>query len=437
MPELHHKTISQGRKTVIFGLSWYTVEGEDSPRKAGAALAREISHPVDYIVVRKGEMPQFGLASGNEGAKAGNIAAAGVVAEIVGSDSWIYVMEIESSIWICSGRDGFVLPEGDQIYDDLDTAREAFEALQPETFKKLHLPPSWKTWLLGDSERELGDLAGDIETTDVIEFIEYEPPGWAKLTPLSPAGVVIKFGSLLVLAASVFYGGQYFLEQSQMRNAGQDRRAAVEAGTRAEILRNRQSQLARFAELDAIRPWHDAPVAADVYTHCMQAIRDMPASPVGYQVDEITCNGRAIQARLSRTTGFPSWLQEWADDYPALSVSTSPDGSQGALTRPLARMQPRGAEQIAPFQQTSQEMLQYAQIEGGGMNLTSPAAAAIPEEPEYVPYYATSTYEIETMRPGTWEPLLSRTPGLTIDRITYTTNDDSFTMEGELYVPNL
>lgn len=436
MAALKHKTISQGRKTIVFGLSWYTVEDDESPRKAGAALAKEIQGPYDLLVARKEEAAQFGLASSLEGAKPGAYSAAAIVADLVTVDSWIYVLEIEASIWICSGREGYILPAGDQVYENQDEARRAFHALSPSSFKKVYLPSSWK-----NSDTEKGDLsqvAHDIEETDILDFIEYSPPKWAKMSAISPVATLLKTGSLVALlgtAAAVAFmvlSGQGHEPDGYAPTPEQIRQA------RERILQQeKEKRLSRYAQLDAMRPWHDLPRASSIMENCLDAIRDMPSHPVGYEVRTIYCDGNTVDAAVERTTGYSTWLEEWAETHPGIEASTSSNGDNGFLTRKLSNPGPRGPQELRKFDDISREMLRYGQIEGASVDVTTPAAAVIESEPDYVPYYAASSFRISTKHPEIWTDLFRATPGLGLKTITYAIDEQLYTMEGEIYVPNL
>lgn len=431
MADLIHKTISKGRKTIVFGMPWYTVEEEESPRKAGASLAQSVANPFDLIVTRKGETSQFGLARTTEGAKSGAVSAAAIVSEIVHTESWIYVLEIDTSIWICCGRDGYILPAGDRVYDNRDEARRAFQQLNPPSFKKVYLPESWKS---GDGSTE---IASDTEETDILEFIEYAAPKWGKLIPISPLGLILQVSSLVVLL------GVIGLVASNLLGSGNDPTSngltpeQIQAARERLALQQREERLSRYAALDADRPWHNMAPTSKVFSGCMAGIRAFPADPVGYRIASVKCDESGVEAEVKRTTGYPSWLREWAESYENLQVSASSNGETGYISRPLGRIDPRGPEDLARFEDISETLLQYGQIEGASVNVTTPAAALVASEPEYTPYYALSNFKIETTRPAIWRPFFLDTPGFSIASITYNTETQTYTIQGDLYVPNL
>lgn len=431
MADLIHKTISKGRKTIVFGMPWYTVEEEESPRKAGASLARSIANPFDLIATRKGETSQFGLARTTEGAKSGAVSAAAIVSEIVHTDSWIYVLEIDASIWICCGRDGYILPAGDRVYDNRDEARRAFQQLNPSSFKKVYLPESWK---FGDGSSE---IASDTEETDVLEFIEYDAPKWGKLASLSSLGLILRVSSLAILLGAIGFVASNILSPDNDPTYNTLTPEQIRAARERLALQEREDRLSRYATLDADRPWQSMAPTSEVFSICMAGIQAFPADPVGYDITTVSCDGSSVEAEVKRTTGYPSWLREWAVPYEGLQVFASGNGDSGFISKEIHQVAPRGTEDLVPFEKISETLLHFGQIEGASVNVTTPAAALVPSDPEYTPYYAVSNFRIETTRPEVWRPFFFDTPGLSIASIILNTSTQTYTIQGDLHVPNL
>lgn len=435
MASILHKTITQGRKTIVFGMPWYTVDDEESPRKSGVALTKEIQTHFDLIVARKEDAAQFGLATTTEGAKSGAYSAAAIVANLVPVDSWIYVLEIESSVWICSGRDGYIMPSGDRIYENREEARRAFHELNPPSFKKVYLPASWK---VSGSSDDLGEIASDIEETDILDFIEYNPPKWGKLSSISSIGTVLKATAAAIILGGIMIGAYSVIFAEKPIEMTPEQRALLlqrEAERLASLSRSEKEQ--RWAVYDSNRPWYNAAASSDLLEDCLQQIKTMPINPVGYTIDSIHCGPGNVTAEIKRTTGYSTWLEEWAQAYDGIDAVVSNTGDQGYLARSFSAPGPRGAEQIVSFRDISKKILEVGQIEGSRVDLKTPAAAVIAEDPEYTPFYATGSYEITTRRPEAWVETFKNTPGLTLDAINFNIKNETYNMEGEIYVPNL
>lgn len=435
MANFSHKTITQGRKIIVFGMPWYTVDEEESPRKAGVSLAKEVQARFDLIATRREAAPQFGLACSLEGAKAGAFSAAAIVADIVTVDSWIYVLEIESSIWICSGREGYILPAGDRVYESREEARRAFHDLNPSSFKKVYLPASWKASTGSD---DISSIASDVEETDILDFIEYIPPKWGRLSSISSVGSILKYAAVAFLLAGVSFGAWAILFTEKPVEMSPEQRAMLlqqEAERLANL--NRAEREQRWATYDANRPWHSAPPSGEILEICLREIKKMPTQPVGYRATDIHCNLGAVTATVERTTGYSTWLDEWILAHPDIEAVTNNTGDHGYLSRRFDAPGSRGAQQIVSFEDVSQKILQVGQIEGSSVELNTPAAAIIPNEPEYTPYFATSTYKVTTRRPEAWIQVFAQTPGITMNAVTFNIQNQTYNMEGEIYVPNL
>lgn len=436
MAAIKHQTITQGRKTIVFGLPWYVINDEEAPRKAAIALTREIPDKFDLIVARKSGAPQFGLATSAEGAKSGAISAASIVASIVNVDSWLYVLEIENNIWICSGRDGYILPEGDRIYENRDEARRAFHALNPSSFKAVYLPASWKVPI--SDQDDISDVAEDVEETDLLDFVEYSAPKWGKLTAISQVGGLLKISAVAILLATVGIGGSMIYSNLTAPDPQEAlNQSAIEEMRRKLQAENAASRQQRWQTLDANKPWQREPEAALFFKTCIEGIRQMPTHPIGYQVLTVTCDGNNVDAAVKRTSGYSTWLHEWAESRPEILASTSNTGDQGHLSIKLDNLPQRGNEALIKFNLISDDVLRIGQIEGSSVNMDTPAAKLISDDPEYVPIYAKSSFDISTKRPEAWKEYLDSAQGVTLKRISLSVKDKLYKMEGEIYVPNI
>jgi hypothetical protein len=426
-----HKTISAGRKTISFGMSWFTAEEDEQPKKLATQLAKRSQDHFDLMVTRRGEFQQFALASTAQGAKSNSSSAAGIIAEIIGLDSWIYVMEIGNSIWICSGRDGYILPDGDKIYDSVDLAKDAFQQMQPQIYKKIFLPESWQ-----NAEKVvLEGVSSDTQTTDIRDFVSYDAPKWAKLTKFAGTSTLTTALLALLIIAGVGYGGMKYLEPGAPAPTEFDPEAWAEQMRQEE---EREIQQV-YQTLDSNRPWGSFPPARPFLQTCLKEIGEMPVNPIGYTVDRIYCTSGSIDAGVTRARGYSTWLQEWAKGYPELSVSTETNGDSGYITKEITTPLARGGHDLQKsetFEAISTKIFEIAQIEGAGVTLDQPTVVVLPEYPEYVPMFATGSYQIVTKRPTVWLELMSDYHGLTLDAVSFDLTDKTYTMEGKLYVDN-
>jgi len=431
--DINHKLVQQGRKSILFGMRWYAIEEDENPRKAAGQMARTAKTPVDIMLARKSETTQYAVGSTAMGGKSGSVSAAAMIAENVGVESWLYVLDLGGPIWVCSGRDGFVLPNGDEVFDDAVAATKAFNDFQPATFKKVAIPASWKK----TAQSDIDSIASDVEITSLSEFLSMTPPKWAKTTSISSKGTLLKGGVALALMAAIGGGAMMFMNQQpepQDPDLLRQQQLLLQQQLAAQ---SRNDKEERFAALDANRPWERSANASETLTQCLAGLGAMPARPIGYEVTTMICTQSAVQAAVERTTGYGTWLMEWADLHQGLTVSVNPTGETGSLSMSMPAATPRGTEQLSDFEGISAEMLRYGQIDGSAVDLTTPAAPVIPDEPEYRPIYAKSEYEITTTRPNTWTGFFRAFPGVTVSSVAFNPSNQTYTIEGSVYVSNL
>lgn len=427
-----HKTVSLGRKTVVFGLPWFTADQDEQPLKAANAFAKRATEKYDLAIIRKGEIQQFALGAAGDGLKSGSISAASIVAELAGTDSWLYVLEVGDDIWVCAGRDGYVLPDGDIVYSRLSEAEEAFSALVPSSFKKVYIPDAWQR---RQNMGALEGVSGDTQTTNLDDFLTFDIPSWGKVTSLSSTVVILKASAIMAIAAIAIYGGYAFF------NSGSGAYDPDEARRQMEAFEALQAQQAaeQQSQLDGNRPWASAPDAHEAAAGCINHIRDFPLTPVGYAITRVFCTPGSIDAEIERTTGYSTWLKEWAQAYDGLTVTVEPSGQKGFLSKQVETPSPRSNIELSEadtYETVSEGMFEVAQIEQAGLTMEPPIVEPHPDYPDYVPLFATANYQITTIRPHIWYETLEKHSGLTINAISYSLENQTYTLEGKLYVRN-
>lgn len=429
-----HTTISHGRRTVAFGMDWFAIEDGQKPRREAKALAKRAHDPLDIIVERPGEMPQFALAASVDGARAGAHSAAAIVAESHGGDSWIYVLDLGDLFWVCAGRGGFVLPDGDKVYESENDAKSAFKALSPETFKHIALPEGW----LGDTSRNaFGGEAEDVSQTSRERLLDFDVPSWARLRKASEVQTLVQAAIALVLIGGIGLVGKSFYDA---RTSYQPDPDAAKARMRALSLERERERDALFARFDARRPWEAAPAAADRLSDCLAAFSDVPRSTAGYALTEATCRGETIVARVENHSGYARWLSEWDAANPQVQVAMAINGEAADMVWERSELPARGTDPLdqgRAFPDVARTIFEAAQIDGAGLDMNQPSPANRPDYPDYVPLYATADFSLETQRPRAWREIVADIPGLVITSIVFANETETYTIEGRLHVPNV
>jgi hypothetical protein len=431
-----HKIVSDGRRSIIFGMPWFTLDEGENHRRSATNLIRRMSGHYDLMSARKGEFQQYGIASSiseTGAAKSGQYSAARIVADMVATESWLFVMEIEDAIWICCGRDGYILPTGDQIYTQEDKAKAAFQALSPASFKKVYVPESWKVARTAKGDELVGGISEDIAVSDIQHFIDFPMAKDCRLVAISPTAGILKASAALVLVGAAIGGAMTILGSGDQAGPTPEEIARQQAILQAQLIAEQESQ---YAQLDGNKPWLRAARPEHFLSHCVDAIRDMPVTPVGYEVLTVSCTGESVDANVKRTTGYTSWLEEWAETHDRLTVSVDISGTTGLVSRQLTPPSTRSDHDLEPFDKTARALSQAAQVEGSGFNLSQPTAPMLPDHPDYVPLFATSSFDVSTKRPDVWVDQMTKHPGIVINEIAFNVTTQIYKMEGKLYVPN-
>ncbi len=431
-----HKIVTDGRRSIIFGMPWFTADEGENHRRSAINLVKQMPGHYDLMSVRKGDYQQFGLASSlseTGAAKSGQYAAARVVADMVATDSWLFVMEIEDSIWICAGRDGYILPNGDKIFQQEEKAKAAFQELAPTSFKKVYVPESWKVAQTAKGDKLIGSISEDILVSDLQQFIDFHMAKDARLMAVSPTSGILKAGGALVLIGTVAAVAMSLLGSEENVGPTPEEIARQAAILKAQLIAEQESQ---YNQLDGDKPWLASARADQFLEHCIEEIRAMPITPVGYEVQSVDCGVGSVDAGVTRTTGYTSWLEEWSENYEGLSVSIDASGSRGFVSRNVTPPAPRSDHELEIFSDVAKDFSMVAQIEGAGFNLSQPTAPLLPDYPDYVPLFATSAFDVSTKRPDVWIEQLAKHPGFVVSKVGFSLSTQIYTMEGKLYVPN-
>ena len=425
-----HILVDYGRRTYAFGLQWFFGEEDEPTRKQAISFIRRSGNTFDLFGERKGEYPQYTVASSIDGFKPGIIAAASIVAERVDGKGWLYVAEIENAYWITYGRDNRIMAEGDRIYTSEIEARAAFEALEPSRWPYLAIPKRWKDEMYADRDIGLTDLS--VEISDVKELFQHPVKELVRLEALSATATIVKGGLLAVLLSGAAFLGWSFLAPGPTGPTPEEQ--AAEAQRLAQLAQQEQERI--FAELDASRPWEEVPPAPAFIDGCMAALRAMPLAPARYVYESAECAAGTITGSYQRGTSYPSWLREWSAQHPEFEVDINIETAAAFISRTWEAPGPRGPETLATYVTLTRFLNESALLIPGQMTYTQPVVWTYEEYPEYVPLYGVSDLTITTSEPEQWRLALERLPGITITTVRRQADDASYIMEGQIYVSN-
>lgn len=425
-----HLLVEYGRRSYAFGLQWFFAEEDEPVRKQALAFIRRSDSGFDLFGERKGEFPQYTIASSQGGLKAGAIAAASMIADIMPNESWLYVAKIQDSIWITYGRDGRIMAEGDKVYADEQAAKLAFQALEPGSWKSLTVPQDWKSDLFGDAAD--GGFGDSVETSDLKDIFQRPGANTVRLQALSSTNTIVKAAMLAVLLGGVAFGAWYFLMPTTDGPTPEE--LALQAQQLEELAQQDKDRI--FAELDANKPWEQSPQAPAVIAQCLDTLREMPISPAGYLYESAECTAGTVTATYQRNQSFPGWLREWGQDHPDFQVDVDLETSNAFISTGWEQPPARGPETLSDYVEMLRFLNESALLIAGEMAYTQPVQFVYDEYPDYVPLYGTSDLTITTTEPEQWQLALERLPGVVINTVRRQAEQQSYTLEGHIYVSN-
>lgn len=403
-------TLKIGRKTLAFGLTWQTPEPDVSPQRAAQAFNRDVGNVADIAVYRSEPVAQFALGSSKDGLRAGMHSAAAILANTLQS-SWLVAMETPIGVWICSGRDDCLLPDGDLLFDDETDARAEFEQrLNQGGWTTIFAPAGWGY----GADEIVPDALGSGTLGSGTRLVE-----------MASARGYVRLAMLVgLMGGAVLLGMTYLWPRQEVEEIVID--PAVVA----------QEQQAMLDE--EMRPWRDMPAADALLANCIDALRDLPTGPGGFTADAANCTNGSAALTLTRIEGgFVSWLREWAEARQKLSVAVDPTGESATLSRDFAALDAAGDFETLPaLGEVATWLQERAQIEGGTVAISDPVVPVRDDYPDYVPLYAEAAVTIATSHPDLWVAGLGDRPGFRIRSVALNLQDMTYTIEGTLYVSN-
>jgi uncharacterized protein CbrC (UPF0167 family) len=263
-----------------------------------------------------------------------------------------------------------------------------------------------------------------------------DAPKWAKLKPASSSATLLKAFAAVALLGGVAFVAMTMLQEPADQQPEMDYEQYIQQLERERLASQRENE---YSRLDSNQPWAVEPSALAEFSACLAGIHSVPITPVGYSVTSVMCNDAYVEATLVRTSGYTSWLKEWAATYPDMTVSTDPTGTNGKISINLSPLESRGMGSLYDthtFDAIQEDLFERGQIEGSGITVAEPIVDTYPDFEDYVPSFATGAFKIATKRPEVWADFFRKWDGISIDSVTLNLGEQTYTMEGKLYVPN-
>ncbi len=415
--------VTVGRHRYAVGLYWENSPGKGRVAQIAKEAAAQPGQHADFYAVRpgnpkSGQVPQFGLCSGESGQTAGMPSLAGCLASQV-PGSWAGAFRLNEGIVVTIVRDDLVVPDGDLFFADEIEARDRL--IQEIGFGGLgviYAPEAWS--IPGADTIPLSLVLNDRKNITLRQVV-------------LPQRVKIIIGGL-VLGVLVVLAG-FWLWQSQVDKVEADRLQQQEVLDRARqaaagnILSGIEGQKAPEPKYDRI--WESAPPPLVSVENCRQGLEHVSAVYAGWRLSTLKCSGTSIALSWTReagATGVP----------PGATINDAL--SQATQRIALPALTPRGHEVLGDSVDMSMRYL--AQNRSAALTKTADDPLP-PSPPGYTgawnpppPPWIKRSFTLNVPElPADISDFISGLPGVVINNMNYTPNgmSGSWTVEGVIY----
>lgn len=321
-----------GKTQLAAGLFWQAAPTVAAALREGRIVAGKGQLNCDLLSLRRQGMPQFGLGRKAVGHRAGMPAVAVALANSVDCSSWLGLFAVNRQWLLVMVRKGAILPDGDQLFDSEEDARQALDCAATAGWDRLFAPAGWA--VTGAQPGTLSDLLGKNATDGRLREVAGRP--WRPAL----GGLLVAGGGTILWA--ILYPNGADLPGSQSVIPGQP--------------------------IPVPPPWQGAPSPRGVIADCQRAIETAATMP-GFEIDSVSCDGRTRKIIYRRRWGTLDWLPEAA-------VPTTPD--LVALSNPLAAS--GGARQGGEVPWTADQLRRYLWGASQSFRLSSDIASPAVEK---------------------------------------------------------
>lgn len=402
-----------GRRAYAVGLYW-----ENSPEGRVAKTAREAARQpgqnADFFAIRsgnkEGRVPQFGLGQSGAGYKAGLASFAACLANQQ-PGAWAGAFRLREGIAVVVVRDDLIVPDGDLLFADENDARDRL--LQELSFgglQKVYAPEAWSL--------------PNADTMPVTLLLNERHDVVLRSTTI-PKNVVIGAAVAAGLFLLVVGGGLYW---QSVRDA-EELKQRQEDAQRLAALAARNANSADLQKPDYPPPkrvWEEAPLPTTYVDACVKALPQVPVVIAGWKMTAMKCTPSAINTTWTRDSGIALLPAE---------LKIDPEGTMGSLTVPLAKLLPRGHQDLLNSADITKS---YLTSEWPG-TLTRAADDPAPPPPtnykgEWKPppppwvkrSFTFTVPELPSVLPDVWDKI----PGVVVNSMSYS---GRWTVEGVIY----
>lgn len=326
--------IASGKKKLEFvaGLIWHPL----GSHATGAARTKEILRfaevgGADFKVIRGDDSPHVGLAKKADGAKAGQISAAAVIADSLsgnGSRNMLVAMALpdDSSVYVyVAVRDGVILADGDAVGTEDEIRVRLVGDVSFGGWDRVICPGEWG--VLDSEERALESFF----TPEVLKSHKQWHLLETKKAFFKSAFPVLV---LVAVAGASTYGWQYWQHKKALA---------------AEILRIQQeAEIARGQRVtpaEPPKPWLQLPDAKSFTQACTNARQKTELAAGNWAIENVVCEGGLLTVTWKKANEN-AWISHLKATHPNATVSD--DGERAFLRVPAAVASINASQSVLP-----------------------------------------------------------------------------------------
>ena len=354
--------------SVVAGLTWHPLVPDNFKRELKPL---SIDLAADLYVYRKSNKSMVGFAKSEDGAKAGQVPIALVIAQCLDEESEptnaLVAVEVPDSntngepayIYVLI-RDGFVLADGDQVGNEDQIRTRFLSDLSVSGWDLLIAPEHWKV--------------NKATSRDLMSFLPKKgskikiPTAW-KLKPVSVSlkSAIITTIVIAGLAATGYVGFDLWkkTEAAKLQAQIAAQQAAAEESARQEKLSK--------------EPWQDLPRATLFMSSCDAALRRVGVTAGTWSMGEFACEGGLLTVKWERAGGS-ALVSHLKAMYPNAVLSS--DGASATVSTKVQMPSPTGKTgEVLQTVEARTEALRDAKLRFG-IPVTFPNKAAAPTSPQ-------------------------------------------------------
>ena len=415
--------VTVGRHRYAVGLYWENSPGKGRVAQIAKEAATQPGQQADFYAVRpgnpkSGQVPQFGLCSGEAGQSAGMPSLAGcLVSQVHGS--WAGAFRLNEGIVVTIVRDDLIVPDGDLFFaDEIEARDRLIQEIGFGGLGMIYAPEAWS--IPGADTIPLSLILNDRKDITLRQVI-------------LPQKVKIIVGGAILGILIVLIGVWLWLDHADKVEAErlqQQEALARERHAASSILPSGiVEQQAPEPKYD--RVWEAAPPPLALVENCRKGLAQIPAVFAGWKLSTLRCSGTAIAL---------SWTREGGMTGVPPGTVIDDTLTQATQTISLSSLTPRGHEVLGD----SIDMTKHYLAQNRSAGLVKAADDPLPPippgysgawNPPPPPWIKRSFTLSVPELPADIPDFISGLPGVVINNMNYTPNRmaGSWTVEGVIY----